>query len=374
MTAILFGMVLPWILIVGGGWLGFQLVRQNGRILLRLDAIEKQLGMRPTERRRELAGLPPGRTAPDFELPDLTGGHRKLSDFRGREVLLIFFNPACGFCSKMTEELAALPMDRPGEPLVLILISTGDETENREYFERRRIRSLVLLQKDQEVSAKFQAQGTPMGYRIDARGRIASPLAVGAESLLRLLDADSSRSGKAGGQKKEAKSHETPSNFSLSHSRLNRDGLKAGTPAPDFRLPRLDGEELSLADFRGQCVLLVFSDPNCGPCDELAPHLEEIHQNRSDLKILMISRRDTEATRRKAARFGLSFPIVMQNKWEVSLQYAKFATPIGYLIDEKGIIVSDVAVGVAPILALAADGPSRASEATETKLLTEIKS
>jgi hypothetical protein len=48
----------------------------------------------------------------------------------------------------------------------------------------------------------------------------------------------------------------------------------------------------------------------------------------------------------------LSFPIVLQQKWEVSLQYAMFATPIGYLIDEEGILLSDVAVGVGPILAL----------------------
>src|SRR6266545_8036127 len=56
---------------------------------------------------------------------------------------------------------------------------------------------------------------------------------------------------------------------SLARSRLNRDGLKAGTPAPNFRLPRVDGGELSLEEFRGQRVLLVFSDPQCGPCDYL---------------------------------------------------------------------------------------------------------
>ena len=37
-----------------------------------------------------------------------------------------------------------------------------------------------------EVAAQFRAQGTPMGYRIDKAGRIASELAVGAEPLLKL--------------------------------------------------------------------------------------------------------------------------------------------------------------------------------------------
>jgi thiol-disulfide isomerase/thioredoxin len=118
---------------------------------------------------------------------------------------------------------------------------------------------------------------------------------------------------------------------------------------------------------------LVFSDPNCGPCDELAPQLEDLHQNRPDLQILMVSRRDAEATRAKAASLGLSFPIVMQNQWEISLKYAMFATPIGYLIDEKGIILRDVAVGVGPILALAEEPVPSPTENVQTLLQTVIE-
>jgi len=69
--------------------------------------------------------------------------------------------------------------------------------------------------------------------------------------------------------------------------------------------------------------------------------------------VLVISRGDVEENRAKANELGLTFPIVLQQKWEVSLQYAMFATPIGYLIDEDGILLSDVAVGIEPILALA---------------------
>jgi hypothetical protein len=100
----------------------------------------------------------------------------------------------------------------------------------------------------------------------------------------------------------------------------------------------------------------VFSDPDCGPCEELAPRLQEIHEKRRDLQVLVVGRRDAEANRAKAAALGLSYPIVLQKQWEISLLYAKFATPIGYLIDEQGILLSDVAVGVEPILALAGEG------------------
>jgi len=371
---ILFGTVLPWLLIAVGTWLVYQLARQNGRILLRLEAIDERLSPRaahrkndsPEKQRRESGGLPVGTAAPDFELPDLTGVRHKLAEFRGQDLLLIFFNPNCGFCTRMAADLAALPAEGGEDRAVPIVVTTGDAEENRKLVEQHGIRCLVLLQKQMEVAHAFRAQGTPMGYRIDAAGRIASELAIGAEPLLRLAAAapvgrgspdlarmidrrspghaheGDLRSSASAGSETRAEHADDPS---LARSRLNRNGLKAGTPAPDFQLPRLDGGELALADFRGGRVLLVFSDPDCGPCDELAPRLQEIHLQRSDLQVLVVGRRDAEANRAKAAALGLTYPIVLQRQWEISLLYAKFATPIGYL--------SDVAVGVGPILALA---------------------
>ena len=85
------------------------------------------------------------------------------------------------------------------------------------------------------------------------------------------------------------------------------------------------------------------------------------------------ARRDAEATRAKAASLGLSFPVVMQSQWEISLKYGMFATPIGYLIDEQGIILRDVAVGVGPILALAEEPALPPTEDVERLLLSQIE-
>jgi hypothetical protein len=80
MTASLLLVVLPWLLVGFGCWLGYQLVRQNGRILLRLEALEKSLeqistgGLAQTPIRKN--GLLVGSTAPEFELPDLSGTRR----------------------------------------------------------------------------------------------------------------------------------------------------------------------------------------------------------------------------------------------------------------------------------------------------------
>src|SRR3954468_16778665 len=102
-------------------------------------------------------------------------------------------------------------------------------------------------------------------------------------------------------------------NRSLGRSRINRDGLRAETSAPSFRLPRLDGHgELALEELRRRRVLLVFSDPHCGPCNALAPELEKFHREQSEIHVVMISRGEPKENRAKVKEHGLSFPIVLQ--------------------------------------------------------------
>src|SRR4051794_11491663 len=226
MTLFVFGTVLPWLLIGVGTWLGFQLARQNGRLLLRLEAIEKRLAPRAGTEAREAGGLPIGVAAPDFELPDLTGVRHSLSVFRNRNVLLIFFNPQCGYCTKMAPDLAALP-EGGGDRPVPIVVSTGDAQENRKLVEQYGIRCLVLVQEEMEIASKFHAQGTPMGYRIGKAGRIASELTVGAEPLLKLAATIMADHNEAGIHENGSASSGAKGDPSLARSRLNRNGLKA---------------------------------------------------------------------------------------------------------------------------------------------------
>jgi peroxiredoxin len=141
-------------------------------------------------------------------------------------------------------------------------------------------------------------------------------------------------------------------------SRLARDGLSVGTPAPSFRLPRVGGGEVSLDEYRGQSVLLVFSDPGCGPCNQLAPKLERLHRQSLDLEVLMVSRGSPADNAAKIAEHHLTFPVLLQNHWEISRLYAKFATPIAYLVDEHLTVAADVALGADAIVGLASRRPA----------------
>jgi peroxiredoxin len=387
--------VLAWVLILAGLWLGWQLLRQNGRLLLRIESLEERLNeMEFAEVPPE--GLPVGSPAPEFDLPDLPGARHSLAQWRTQPLLLIFFNPDCGFCRELMPRLTSvaagfqpaveggiLPPGKdaqlPGSqtnsvnapssqaasaglearlngrqgclPPQLLLITTGDAEKNRQFFSEHQVISPVLLQKDSEVATAYQAAGTPTGYLISADGKIASELAIGAEALLELAN---------GSPQPSTLNHQPTddrasrfSSRSLARSRIARNGLKAGTPAPPFRLPRLDGRgELALEDLRGHQVLLVFSDPHCGPCQALAPQLEQLHREHPELRVVMISRGEPRDNRAKVKQFKLTFPIVLQQHWEVSRRYAMFATPIGYLIDERGIVLRDVALGAEGVMQL----------------------
>lgn len=367
---IVFGILLPWLIVAVvtalGAWIGFQLIEQNGRLLGRLEGLEQRLSelstAQPVPQPAAVApaavapapapaapeGLPLGSPAPAFELPDLAGTPQRLAGFRGKKLLLIFFNPRCGFCSRMVPDLAALPVDgRDGRPIPL-LVTTGDAEENRKLLAEQNAHCPVLLQQQMEVAGQYRCSGTPMGYLIDEQGRIASELAIGAPALLALAADDSRQASDASGNG----AGPLGGKRGLEESKIQRDGLPAGTPAPDFRLPLLYGGELSLSEYRGRPVLLVFSDPSCAPCDQLMPRLEQQYRASREVQVLMISRGEEAANRAKAAQHGLTFPVVLQRQWEISREYAKFATPVAYLVDEAGRIAKEAAVGVEPILAL----------------------
>ncbi|HEV3255829.1 MAG TPA: TlpA disulfide reductase family protein, partial [Gemmataceae bacterium] len=258
MMLTIFGMVLPWVLVALGCWLVFQLIRQNGRILGYLEELQQQVqglmgDAAPESAAAPPAGLPAGEPAPDFELPDLAGKPHKLSEYSGKQLLLFFFNPQCGFCMQMLDDLAALPVDGEGGKPIPLVISTGDAEQNRKVFEEHKVRCPVLLQHAMDVATQYQVSGTPVGYLIDEEGNIASGQAIGSVALLGLANQpvagadDQEANGSADGTNGE--SHAMgKANRGLAASRIKRDGLKAGTPAPAFRLPRLDGGELALED------------------------------------------------------------------------------------------------------------------------------
>ncbi|MDY7080336.1 MAG: TlpA family protein disulfide reductase [Chloroflexota bacterium] len=114
-------------------------------------------------------------------------------------------------------------------------------------------------------------------------------------------------------------------------------GLDIGTQSPAFSLPDATGQMVSLGDFAGQRVLLVFSSTECPACAEAWPHLKTFSQREGDVQVVMISRGSAEENRQLVAEQGFGFPVLM---WEdaVAGEYAVPGTPFFYVIDGDGVI------------------------------------
>jgi methylamine dehydrogenase accessory protein MauD len=126
--------------------------------------------------------------------------------------------------------------------------------------------------------------------------------------------------------------------------RTGREGLKIGKRASPVTLPSVAQEEVSLSDFAGRKVLLVFTQSGCGPCHEIAPELNRIHDQR-ECQVLVVNNGDPDETRQWADEIRARFPVLVQENFSLSKRYEVFATPFAFLIDEQGIIASKGIVG-----------------------------
>jgi peroxiredoxin len=331
----------------------YQLLQQQGRILLRLDSLEQTSvgGRLVGQEKGELRaiGLSVGTPVPPLLLRDLMGQMLASEGPQGKRTLLILWSRGCSFCEDIAKDVALLQDAFAQQNVELVLITYGDAKTNGEQAKKVGLKCRILLWvEEREEPTIFKDVESPAAYLLDEQGRVAQPLAVGSGQVLALA-----RAVAAGAVRKRL-----PGERALTASRIERDGLKAGTAAPRFRLPDLRGRPVSLEDYRGRKVLLVFTDPHCGPCDVVASQLARLYREHQSngLEILMVGRGDAQENRRKAERHGADFPVVLQKSWELSKKYEIFTTPAGFLINEEGFIEREVACGPEAILYLAHSG------------------
>lgn len=127
-------------------------------------------------------GLPLGAPAPELELPALEGGRVTLADLEGHDTLLLFWNPDCGFCRSMHEELLAWEASRNGATPRLVVVSSGDEEQTR----AEGFHSQVLLDTEFAAGEAFGTDGTPTAVLVGADGRIASGVVAGSDAVFAL--------------------------------------------------------------------------------------------------------------------------------------------------------------------------------------------
>jgi len=118
--------------------------------------------------------------------------------------------------------------------------------------------------------------------------------------------------------------------------------LEAGNPAPDFTLPSINGKSISLDDFEGRPLLLVFWNSTGPPCIEELPVLEALEEEfaAQNLAVVTVSADPLMEDARSALReANVELMTLMDESKSVMRAYSISATPATYLIDGNGTIV-----------------------------------
>ena len=108
---------------------------------------------------------------PDFELPDLNGNLQRLSDHRGRIVIVNFWSCECPHSERTDKAILSMFVQWQDDVTMLNVASNRNESPQalREAAEIRRLPN-VLLDADCSVANLFDAQTTPHVFVIDRDG------------------------------------------------------------------------------------------------------------------------------------------------------------------------------------------------------------
>jgi peroxiredoxin len=115
--------------------------------------------------------------------------------------------------------------------------------------------------------------------------------------------------------------------------------VNPGAPAPAFTLAARDGGKLSLADLKGQVVMINFWATWCGPCRQEMPLLAQLHDKYEPLGFTMLGvnvEPDSAAAVAWLKNVPVNFPILFDTDSAVAGRFGVEGMPSSVLVDRNG--------------------------------------
>jgi peroxiredoxin len=118
-------------------------------------------------------------------------------------------------------------------------------------------------------------------------------------------------------------------------------GLRVGNQAPNFSTTTLDGDEVSLVDYRGKVVILNFWFTTCAPCRVEMPEFQNLTNEYGGQDVVILSvNREESATAIADFRddLNLTFPLLLDESGEIQDLYGIQGYPSSFILDRNGVI------------------------------------
>lgn len=116
--------------------------------------------------------------------------------------------------------------------------------------------------------------------------------------------------------------------------------------AKDFTLLTLEGEYFTLREHFGQPILLYFFSTTCSHCQEETPNLVKMYEAYKNAGLLVIgvavNVSFTQELRNFVTSYGITYPILIDAREEVSESYGVYYIPHNFFINREGEIVEEV--------------------------------
>ena len=119
---------------------------------------------------------------------------------------------------------------------------------------------------------------------------------------------------------------------------------QAGDPAPEFQAVSLDGERtVSLADYKGQTLLVNLWATWCAPCRFETPYLQSVYEENQDRGLMIVgvsvdSPSALDLVNEFLEEMGVTYDILLDPQMLSTDVFLPIGYPASYLIDREGVI------------------------------------